>query len=109
VIGTLRNTEMLKGQSITVSTQSIPSITITNVDNAPVFDYDVPALKAQITELGDTLGKTKVQLKFEMGGGSGANSSWTTDDCYAMDVVMSAGRESWSCDFPCDLSNANGS
>lgn len=39
---------MGKGESITIPTSAgVPqAITVTNVDNAAVFDYDVPELKA---------------------------------------------------------------
>ena len=80
---------MDKGQSITVS-----GITITNVDNAPVFDYDVPELRAPLDDPAN--GVTKVQLEFQLG-----STKWTTDDCGAGNVIWSAGRESWSCDFAC--------
>ena len=92
---------MDKGQSITVTNAPQP-ITITNVDNAPVFDYsDTTSIIAPIAD--PNTGKTKVKLQFDI---PDANLTWTTDDCYAGDVVLSGGRESWSCDFPCSYSVA---
>ncbi|KAF4630309.1 hypothetical protein G7Y89_g7839 [Cudoniella acicularis] len=94
IVATLANSYMDKGQSITVSGQMQP-ITITNVDNAAAFDYDVPDLVANWADPYE--GLTKVQLQFDQ---PGANYSWTTSDCWAGTVVNS-GRDSWSCDFPC--------
>ncbi len=87
---------MDKGQSITV--RGPESVTITNVDNTPAFDYDIPTLQADFTL--DSTGKTKVKLDFVSSG----NVTWTTDDCWAGSVVWSAGLESWSCDFACGFS-----
>jgi len=93
----MMNANMGKGDSITVS-QGVPQpITITNVDNAPVFDYDVPELRAPVAD--PNTGKTVVQLKFDI---PDAKYSWTTADCGAGNVVWSAGIESWTCDFPCN-------
>ncbi|KUJ09374.1 uncharacterized protein LY89DRAFT_690407 [Mollisia scopiformis] len=97
IIGTLTNAEMDKGQSITIQSPA-SAITITNVDNAPVFDYDSSELNASITD--PATGTTKVKLDFVLQSG---NVTWTTDDCYAGSVVFSAGLESWSCDFPCSV------
>ena len=96
----MKNAPMDKGQSITVTGPPQP-ITITNVDNAPVFNYDVPELRAPISD--PTTGLTKVQLQFQI---PDANLTWTTDDCGPGSVVFSGGRESWSCDFPCTISQA---
>jgi hypothetical protein len=100
IIAKLKNAKMDKGQSITVSWPA-QAITITNIDNAPVFDYDVPEVRAPITD--PNTGKTKVKLQFES---KDANVKWTSDDCGAGNVVLSGGRESWSCDFPCTVSQA---
>ncbi|KAF8858836.1 hypothetical protein BDZ45DRAFT_387410 [Acephala macrosclerotiorum] len=97
IIGTLENAEMDKGQSITVQSPA-SAITITNVDNKPVFDYDSQELNASITD--PATGQTKVTLSFVVASG---NNTWTTDDCYASNVVFSAGLEGWSCDFPCSI------
>lgn len=91
---------MDKGQNLTLTSISIPAITITNIDNAVVFNYDSQELNASISDV--NTGKTKVQLSFELAGGT----KWTTDNCTAGSVVISAGRESWSCDFPCSLVSA---
>lgn len=88
---------MDKGQSITIQS-SASAITITNVDNKPIFDYDSQELNASITD--PATGQTKVKLEFEMATG---NVTWTTDDCYAANVIFSAGLEGWSCDFPCSI------
>ena len=95
IVTTAQSQQMDKGQSITVN-----GITITNVDNAPIFDYDVPELRAPIADPAN--GVTKVQLDFEMG-----STKWTTDDCSPGNVIFSAGRESWSCDFPCGSSQVS--
>lgn len=71
-----------------------PTVTVTNVDNAPAFAYDVPTLQLPLDAPG--AGATKVQLKFESG-----NSSWGVADCWPGNVIFSAGWESWSCDFAC--------
>jgi len=97
VIGTITNAEMDKGQSITIQS-SASALTITNVDNAPVFDYNDPLLNASISD--PATGQTKVRLEFSLESG---NHTWSTDDCYAGSVVFSAGLESWSCDFPCSV------
>jgi len=97
IIATMQNAVMDKGQSITVT--GVPqAITITNVDNAAVFDYDVPELRAPITDPDN--GLTKVQLDFEI---KDAGLKWSTDDCYAGSVIFSGGWESWSCDYACNL------
>jgi hypothetical protein len=97
----MANANMGKGDSITV-TQGVPHpITITNVDNAPVFDYDVPELRANMAD--PQTGLTKVQLKFEI---PDQKLSWTSADCGAGSVVFSAGIESWSCDFACQTPSA---
>ncbi|KAE8454586.1 hypothetical protein EG329_000209 [Mollisiaceae sp. DMI_Dod_QoI] len=100
IIATLTNAEMDKGQSITIQSPA-SAITITNVDNAPVFDYDIPELKASISD--PATGQTQVKLEFVLANG---NHTWSTDDCYAGSVVFSAGLESWSCDFPCSIEPA---
>ena len=84
---------MDKGQSMTVSGPS-STITITNVNNAPAFNYDVPELQAPLDDPAN--GITKVQLNFQYG-----STNWTTADCWPGNVIFSAGRESWSCDFAC--------
>ncbi|KAE9375894.1 hypothetical protein N431DRAFT_370828 [Stipitochalara longipes BDJ] len=96
IIATLPNAVMDKGQSVTVSNGVPQPITITNVDNAPVFDYDVQVLQAPLDN--PDAGITKVQLTFEVEGGP----KWTTKDCWAGSVIFSAGWESWSCDFACN-------
>lgn len=54
VITTLKKQPMSKGETITIPTSAGVSqaITISNVDNAPVFDYDVPELRADWEEPG---------------------------------------------------------
>lgn len=96
IVTTLKNVPMAEGESITVSKDVPQAITITNVDNKPVFDYDIPELKAPIADPNN--GKTQVQLKFEI---KDAGLSWTSDNCGAGNVIYSAGIESWSCDFAC--------
>lgn len=96
IIATVRNTGMDEGQSINITALSEP-ITITNINNAPVFDYDNHDLNNSIVAL-LTTGVTKVELQFEM---PSAGLKWTTSNCTAGSVVISAGRESWSCDFAC--------
>lgn len=59
-----------------------------------MFDYASADVNASVSSV--ETGKTKVRLGFEMGG-----KKWTTDNCTAGSVVISAGRESWSCDFEC--------
>jgi len=98
IIATLKNAHMDKGDSITVN--GPPDITITNVDNAPVFNYDIPVLKEPLNNP-DTL--TKVKLQFEI---KDTNVKWDTDDCWASSVVYSGAWESWSCDFSCTLPHA---
>jgi hypothetical protein len=93
IIATATGVTMDKGQSMTVSGPS-STITITNVDNAPVFDYNIPDLQAPLDDPAN--GITKVQLNFQYG-----SANWTTADCGAGNVIWSAGRESWSCDFAC--------
>ncbi|TVY20646.1 hypothetical protein LARI1_G004554 [Lachnellula arida] len=101
VMATLKNQNMGKGANMTVS-DGVPSpITISNVDNAPVFDYNTQDIRAPVADP-DT-GRTKVQLRFDI---PGEGYSWTTDDCGAGSVVYSAGIESWSCDFPCAAASA---
>lgn len=85
---------MALGQNMTLKAGSLSTLTVMNLDNAVVFDYGSAELNASIVSL-DT-GKTKVRLGFELDG-----ASWTTDNCTAGSVVISAGRESWSCDFSC--------
>lgn len=92
IVATAKNQIMDKGQSVTVN-----GITITNKDNAPVFDYDVQELRAPLSDPAN--GVTKVELDFVMG-----DTKWTTADCWAGNIIFSAGRESWSCDFPCGSS-----
>lgn len=95
IMGTLKYAFMDKGDSITVKGLA-QDITITNVDNAPVFNYDIPALKAPL----DTTGAfTKVKLNFQMG-----DVKWDTSACGADNVAFTAGRESWSCNFACPSS-----
>jgi len=96
IIATVQNAVMDKGGSVTVSSGVPQPITITNVDNAPVFDYDVEVLQAPLDN--PDVGITKVQLAFEVEGGV----KWTTEDCWAGSVIFSAGWESWSCDFACN-------
>ncbi|TVY55462.1 hypothetical protein LSUE1_G009519, partial [Lachnellula suecica] len=87
---------MPAGATITL-TSGLPSpLTITNVDNAPAFEYDVPEIQAPVTD--PHVGDTKVELRFGMGG-----KNWTTSDCTAGSVVWSGGIESWSCDFGCSV------
>jgi len=92
---------MDKGQSITVSSGVPNAITITNVDNAPVFDYDEAVLVAPLDGVGN--GLTKVDLSFEI---KDTGVNWTTADCGAGNTIFSAGIESWSCDFACELTSA---
>jgi hypothetical protein len=91
---------MDKGQNITVVPASIPQITITNIDNAVVFDYNSQELNASISD--SNTGKTKVELSFEVKGGA----KWTTKNCTAGLVTISAGRESWTCNFACTIVSA---
>jgi len=95
IISTLTYAHMDKGDSITVKGPS--DITITNVDNAPVFNYDIPDLKAP---LDNPNAFTKVKLQFKMG-----DTTWDTGDCGAANVAFTAGREGWSCDFPCTFAS----
>ena len=92
----MKNAVMDKGDSVIISSLPQP-ITITNVDNAPTFDYDIPELKADYTN--PTTGDTKVHLKFEV---KGTGVKWDTSDCWAGNVVLSGGWESWSCDYSCN-------
>jgi len=103
IMGIMRNAHMDKGETITVENINggIGDIAITNVDNAPVFNYDLPDLKAPIDD--PWAGKTRVKLDFEI---KSANLKWTTDDCGPGSVIFSAGRESWTCEFPCATSTA---
>lgn len=94
-MATLTNAKMDKGESISVSWPP-HTVNITNVDNAPVLTYDVPELRAPIAPF--ETGATKVKLQFQI---PDAKLNWTTDDCEASSVVFSAGREGWSCEFPC--------
>jgi len=98
VIATLKNAEMAKGDSITVP-GPLP-ITITNIDNAPAFDYDISVQNQSWS--GPGFGDTKVELSFSV---VGKNQTWTTEtgECGAGSVVWSGGIESWSCDFECDV------
>ena len=91
---------MGKGDSVKVPSTA-KEITITNVDNAPTFAYNNPDLKAPFADV--KTGVPKVTLKFEIKDG---NMTWTTDHCGTVNVAFSAGRESWSCDFPCTVSLA---
>lgn len=88
---------MDKGQSITIQSPA-SAITITNVDNKPILDYDSQELNASFSD--PATGQTKVKLSFVMASG---NHTWTTDDCYGANVIFSAGLEGWSCDFPCSI------
>jgi hypothetical protein len=97
IIATVTNTPMDIGQSINITSIAEP-ITITNIDNAPVFDYDSQELNVSVSSV-DT-GLTKVKLQFEI---PSVDLTWTTDNCTAGSVVVSAGRESWSCDFACSF------
>lgn len=99
IIATLHNADMDKGSSLTIP-NAPQTIVITNVDNAPVYEYDLPDLKADFAA---NNGDTKVQLEFAV---KDAGLKWTTDDCGPGSVVFSGGRESWSCDFPCTLAAA---
>lgn len=92
VVGTATFVSMDKGQSMTIT--GPPTVTVTNVDNAPAFAYDVPELRQALDAPGS--GTTTVLLSFESG-----NTTWSTDDCYPANVIFSAGREGWSCDFAC--------
>jgi len=89
---------MGKGDSIKVPSPA-KEITITNVDNAPTFAYNEPELKATFAD--PKTGMPKVTLKFEIKDG---NTTWTTEHCGTVNVAFSAGRESWSCNFPCTVS-----
>jgi hypothetical protein len=97
IIATMQNAVMDKGESITVTTGIPQPIKITNVDNAPAFDYDVQVLQAPLNN--PDPGLTKVQLTFEI---EEAGLKWTTEDCSAGNVIFSAGWESWSCDYACN-------
>jgi hypothetical protein len=99
IIGTLRNAKMDKGQNLTLTPATLSQLTITNIDNAVVFSYDSQELNASISDV--NTGKTKVNLSFEVSGGA----KWTTANCTAGSVVISAGRESWSCNFPCTITS----
>jgi hypothetical protein len=93
IIGKFKNQIMDKGQSVTLDV--LDGIKITNVDNAPPFNYDNATIIAPLSA--PTNGLTKVDLAFEMG-----STTWnTTSDCWPASVVFSANRESWSCDFEC--------
>jgi len=100
IIASPKNQVMDKGQSITIKDGVPQPITITNVDNAPVFDYDIEDLKAPLDN--PDPGLTKVQLTFEI---EEAGLKWTTKDCWAGSVIFSAGWESWSCDYACNLTS----
>lgn len=93
----MRNVPMDKGKTITVQ-NPIGDIKVTNVDNTPVFPYILEELKAPLDD--KWMGKTRVKLDFEM---ESADLKWSTDDCGPGSVVFSAGRESWTCDFPCSV------
>lgn len=92
IVGTATFVSMDKGQTMTVT--GPPTVTVTNVDNAPVYTYNEPELMAPLSDLAN--GLTKVELHFSSG-----NTNWTIADCGAGNVIFSAGRESWSCDFAC--------
>jgi hypothetical protein len=94
----MKNAHMDKGDSITVNGPQ--QITITNVDNAPAFNYDIPELKEPLNNP-DT--STKVKLQFEI---KDTNVKWDTDACWASSVVFSGAWEAWSCDFSCTLPHA---
>ncbi|KAJ4387588.1 hypothetical protein N0V93_008183 [Gnomoniopsis smithogilvyi] len=98
IIATLKKQSMGKGESITIPTSAglSQAITISNVDNAPVFDYDMPELRADWEE--PSYGLTKTLLNFSI---PDAKYSWTTQDCGATNVIYSGGFEGWTCDFPC--------
>ncbi|KAH8593810.1 hypothetical protein B0O99DRAFT_626225 [Bisporella sp. PMI_857] len=98
IIATLKHVPMPKGGSVTVPSPA-KAITITNVDNAPVFTYDEPVIKAPF--LDPKTGVTNVELKFEIKDG---NVTWTSDDCGPVNVAFTGGREGYSCDFPCTVS-----
>jgi hypothetical protein len=98
IIATMKNAQMDKGQNVTVKSP-LPDIIITNVDNTPTFSYDKPELVAPISDPAN--GVTKVLLHFDI---PGAKLNFTTESCGAGSVIYSAGRESWSCDFPCTIS-----
>jgi hypothetical protein len=97
IIATVKNAVMDKGESITVTSGIPQPIKITNVDNAPPFDYDIQVLQAPLDN--PDVGMTKVQLTFEI---EEAGLKWTTSDCSAGSVIFSAGWESWSCDYACN-------
>jgi hypothetical protein len=97
IIATVKNAVMDKGESITVTSGIPQPIKITNVDNAPPFDYDIQLLQAPLDN--PDVGMTKVQLTFEI---EEAGLKWTTSDCSAGSVIFSAGWESWSCDYACN-------
>ena len=98
IIATLKNAHIGKGESVTVQSPA-KAITITNVDNAPVFAYATSVVKASFAD--PQTGVPKVQLRFDIKDG---NVTWTTDDCGTVNVAFSAGREGWTCDFPCSIS-----
>ncbi|KAG9239838.1 hypothetical protein BJ878DRAFT_530562 [Calycina marina] len=101
IIAKATNQFMPKSGSITISPSSLAlPITITNIDNAPTFTYDEPALKAPV--VGGEVGTPKVELMFVVGEGQG-NTTWTTAGCWAVNVAFTAGIEGWSCDFPCTV------
>lgn len=91
---------MDKGQNATIPSPA-GDITITNVDNAPVFTYDEPVLVAPISDPEN--GYTKTVLNFDI---PSAKVNFTTENCGAGNVIWSAGRESWTCDFPCSIAAA---
>jgi hypothetical protein len=100
IIATLTNAAMDKGDSITIPSPA-SNITVTNVDNAPVFDYDTQVINASITD--PATGQTKVRLDFALQSG---NVTWSTDDCDSVSVVFTAGLEGWTCNFPCSVEAA---
>ena len=100
IIATLKNASMDKGQSLTIPSPA-SNVTITNVDNAPAFDYNSQVVNASMTD--PATGETKVLLDFALQSG---NVTWSTKDCSPIDVVFTGGREGWSCDFACAVEAA---
>ena len=98
IIATMKNAHMDKGQNITIQTP-IQAVTISNIDNAPVFTYDEPVLVAPLNDPAN--GITKVELAFQVGA-----TNFTTADCSPGNAIFAGGRESWSCDFACSIPSA---
>jgi len=101
IIGTMKNAHMDKGQTITVQNSVVGDISITNVDNAPVYTYILTELHAPLDD--PAMGRTKVDLNFEI---KSQGVKWTTADCGPGSVIFSGGRESWTCNFPCTIAAA---